>query len=107
VLACLIGFYLVRKSSRLSRAALAAAKARGKRLGGFRGRGTAADCARARQARTKSADARVADLAPVINDIRAGGAQSLRAIAAELNERGISAARGGEWSAALGPTCGR
>ena len=36
-----------------TRAALAAAKARGKRLGGFRGRaGTAADCAKARQAKS-------------------------------------------------------
>jgi hypothetical protein len=46
------------------------------------------------------ATARAADLAPVIEDIRAGGAQSLRSIAAELNGRGISAPRGGEWSAA-------
>ena len=46
------------------------------------------------------AAARAADLAPVISDIKAGGAQSLRSIAAELNERGISAPRGGEWSAA-------
>ena len=87
--------------SERTRAALAAAKARGKRLGGFRGRaGTATDCAKARQARTDSAAARAADLAPVIEDIRAGGAQSLRSIAAELNGRGISAPRGGEWSAA-------
>ena len=87
--------------SERTRAALVAAKARGKRLGGFRGRaGTATDCAKARQARTDSATARAADLAPVIEDIRAGGAQSLRSIAAELNGRGISAPRGGEWSAA-------
>lgn len=84
-----------------TRAALAAAKARGKRLGGFRGRpGTAADCAKARQARSASADARASDLAPVIKDIRAAGVKSLRAIAKELNGRGISAPRGGEWSAA-------
>jgi DNA invertase Pin-like site-specific DNA recombinase len=84
-----------------TRSALAAAKARGKQLGGFRGRaGTAADCAKARQARSASAHARAADLAPVIQDIRATGAQSLRAIAKELNGRGITAPRGGEWSAA-------
>ena len=75
-----------------TRAALAAAKARGKRLGGFRGRaGTAADCAKARQAKSLAAKSRAADLAPVIEDIRTAGANSLRSIAKELNERGISA----------------
>jgi DNA invertase Pin-like site-specific DNA recombinase len=87
--------------SERTRAALAAAKARGKRLGGFRGRaGTASDCAKARRARTDNAAARAADLAPIIEDIRASGAKSLRSIASELNGRGISAPRGGEWSAA-------
>ena len=82
------------------RAALAAAKARGKRLGGFRGRaGTAADCAKARRAKSLAAKSRAADLAPVIEDIRTAGANSLRSIAKELNERGISAPRGGIWSA--------
>jgi DNA invertase Pin-like site-specific DNA recombinase len=84
-----------------TRAALAAAKARGKRLGGFRGRaGTAADCAKARRARSAAANARAADLGVVIEDIKATGATSLRAIAKELNGRGISAPRGGEWSGA-------
>ena len=41
----------------------------------------------------------VAELAPVIADTRASGAVSLREIAAELNGRGIPAARGGAWSA--------
>jgi DNA invertase Pin-like site-specific DNA recombinase len=87
--------------SERTRAALAAAKGRGKRLGGFRGRvGTAADCAKARHARSDNANARAADLAPVIEDIKARGAKSLRSIAKQLNERGISAPRGGEWSAA-------
>ena len=84
-----------------TRAALAAAKARGKRLGGFRGRaGTAADCAKARRAKSLAATSRAADLAPVIEDIRTAGANSLRSIAKELNERGIFAPRGGVWSAA-------
>jgi DNA invertase Pin-like site-specific DNA recombinase len=79
-----------------TRAALAAAKARGKRLGGFRGRsGTAADCAKARRAKSLAAKSRAADLAPIIEDIRTAGANSLRSIAKELNERGISAPRGG------------
>jgi DNA invertase Pin-like site-specific DNA recombinase len=84
-----------------TRAALAAARARGKRLGGFRGRaGTAADCAKARRAKSLAAKSRAADLAPVIEDIRIAGAASLRSIAKELNGRGISAPRGGIWSAA-------
>jgi DNA invertase Pin-like site-specific DNA recombinase len=87
--------------SERTRAALAAAKARGTRLGGYRGRaGTATDCAKARQARSRIADARASDLAPVIEDIRAAGAKSLRAIGKELNARDISAPRGGAWSAA-------
>ncbi|MGD0188546.1 MAG: recombinase family protein [Roseiarcus sp.] len=36
---------------------------------------------------------------PIIADIRAGAAASLRAIAAELNSRGIPAVRGRKWSA--------
>src|SRR5262249_25642304 len=84
-----------------TRSALAAAKARGKRLGGFPcPAGAPPDCAKARQVRSAAAHARAADLAPVIQDIRATGAQSLRAIARELNGRGITAPRGGEWSAA-------
>jgi hypothetical protein len=42
---------------------------------------------------------RAADLMPVIDEIKAKGASSLREIAAALNERGIPAPRGGEWSA--------
>jgi hypothetical protein len=59
-----------------TRAALSAAKARGKRLGGFRGRaGTAADCAKARRAKSLAATSRAADLAPVIEDMRTGGCE--------------------------------
>lgn len=84
-----------------TRVALAAAKARGRRLGGFRGRaGTAADCAKARRARSMTADARAADLAPILDEIKANGACSLKDIARQLNAREISAPRGGEWSAA-------
>ena len=35
--------------------------------------------------------------APVVEDIRDGGAASLRAIAAELNTRGMLTRRGGRW----------
>jgi DNA invertase Pin-like site-specific DNA recombinase len=38
-------------------------------------------------------------IVPIIEDIRASGALNLRAIAAELNEREILTARGGQWHA--------
>jgi hypothetical protein len=42
----------------------------------------------------------MADLAPIVAELRAAGATSLRAIAAALNERGIQTPRGkGEWQA--------
>jgi DNA invertase Pin-like site-specific DNA recombinase len=86
--------------SERTKAALAAAKARGRKLGGFRGRaGTAADCAVARRSRSAKAAARAADLAPTVAEIRAAGAESLRAIAAGLNEQRIPAPRGGQWAA--------
>ncbi len=83
-----------------TKAALAAAKERGVKLGGARG-GVLKDKTRAAgsTAKTAKAAARAADLEPIIADIRAGGAASLRQIAAELNERGIPAPRGGAWSA--------
>jgi Recombinase len=50
----------------------------------------------------QEANARIAALlsAPVIAELKAAGATSLRAIAAGLNKRGIPTARGtGSWSA--------
>jgi DNA invertase Pin-like site-specific DNA recombinase len=80
-----------------TKAALARSK---KRLGGDRGfKPTAKASAKARAARAVRSDARAADLAPLITELRANGVTSLRAIAAALNDRGIEAARGGEWSA--------
>jgi hypothetical protein len=50
------------------------------------------------EARMKRADARAADLAPIITELKARGVTSLRAIAAALNEREISTPRGtGKW----------
>jgi hypothetical protein len=37
---------------------------------------------------------------PIIEEIRAGGATTLRAVADALNDRGIPTAMGGRWSAA-------
>jgi len=43
------------------------------------------------------ADCHAADVLPIVEDIRASGAMTLLAIAAELNERQILTARGGKW----------
>ena len=90
-----------RMISARTKAALAAAKARGTVLGGYRG-ATVDDAARAASIAVRSAKAadRASDLAPIVADIRAAGASSLREIAAGLNGRGVTAPRGGEWSAA-------
>jgi hypothetical protein len=44
-------------------------------------------------------DARAADLAPLVAELQASGARSLRVIAAGLNARGVKTPRGGEWLA--------
>jgi DNA invertase Pin-like site-specific DNA recombinase len=87
------------KSARI-KAALAAAKARGVRLGGNPGNLKRQDVGRARANAVQAAraDARAAQLAPVIAEIRANGRCGLRKIARALNERGITAPRGGTWS---------
>jgi Recombinase len=54
----------------------------------------------ARAVRVARAEARIADLAAIVVELRAAGA-SLQAIADSLNERGIPTARGvGAWGAA-------
>jgi DNA invertase Pin-like site-specific DNA recombinase len=84
-----------------TRAALAAAKARGVPLGGWRGRaGTCNDLARARATRTDKAVRRASDLSTTIQEIQQNGAQSFCAVAYALNQRGITAPRGGVWRAA-------
>jgi len=78
-----------------TKAALAAAKARGKRLGGCRGiqpSPEARDAGRAAQA-TRAAK-RASDIAPVIQNLRAAGHTTFRSIARALSERGIPTPRG-------------
>jgi DNA invertase Pin-like site-specific DNA recombinase len=84
-------------------AALAAAKRRGVKLGNpahldrrARLKGSVAG----NEVRSASAAQRAADLGPIVAELRAAGAGSLRALAAALNARQIPAARGGEWTAA-------
>jgi DNA invertase Pin-like site-specific DNA recombinase len=87
--------------SRRTKEALAAAKARGTKLGGLRGNphdllaGPAASAAK----RAMSAQARAVKVMRQIHVLRASGAVSLREIATGLNAAGITAPRGGEWGA--------
>ncbi len=85
-----------------TKAALAAAKARGKLLGGDRGVVPSAAAQEAgRAARQQRAAERAADLAPVIADLRSSGVVSLRRLALALTERGIPTPRGKQvWTAA-------
>jgi len=53
-----------------------------------------------RKARTARADARAAELAPIIAELRHAEATTLHAVATALNARGIPAAGGGAWKAA-------
>jgi DNA invertase Pin-like site-specific DNA recombinase len=84
-----------------TKAALAAAKVRGVKLGGDRGNfasiaalGPVASAA----VRVEKADKRAADVLPVIRQLRAEGA-SLRQVAVKLTEMRIPAPRGGDWEA--------
>ncbi len=88
-----------------TKAALAASKARGTRLGGrkvsakrFREIAAEGRVASA-EMRTMRASRRNEDLLPIIADVQLSGATSLRQIAAALTERGIPTSRGGNWSA--------
>jgi DNA invertase Pin-like site-specific DNA recombinase len=89
--------------SQRTKEALAAAKRRGVKLGWVNpqiARYAAKGAQIANAARTAEAAERRKHLLPIIEDIKAGGASSLRQIAAELNRREIPAPRQGLWSAA-------
>jgi DNA invertase Pin-like site-specific DNA recombinase len=83
-----------------TKAALAAAKARGQKLGnpGNLSNGKLGT-ERANAVKAEKADARATDLASIIREAKVNGATSLRAIADSLNDAGVPAARGGAWSA--------
>jgi DNA invertase Pin-like site-specific DNA recombinase len=85
-----------------TKAALAAAKARGVKLGGFRGRAaTVEDRALASRALVAKANARAQDLAPIIARLDPDGSLSLNELARRLNAEGLPTARGGTgWTAA-------
>lgn len=86
--------------SQRTKAALAAARARGVTLGNpanlsNREEGTR----RSSRARKEIATARARDLAPILLSLQGAGFVALRTIAEELNCRAVPAARGGAWSA--------
>jgi DNA invertase Pin-like site-specific DNA recombinase len=80
-----------------TKAALAAAKARGKKLGGPK---LAIAAKLGSKANKAAADRFAANVLPVILQVKASGATSLRAVAAALTARGVPTARGGDWNAA-------
>lgn len=84
--------------SERTREALAAAKARGIKLG--TNNLPDYDTSHiARAARTATANARAEDLRDIVTEIREQGATSLRAIAGELNARRIPTSRNKQWQA--------
>jgi DNA invertase Pin-like site-specific DNA recombinase len=83
--------------SQRTKAALAAAKARGQTLGNPN---LAEARAIAHAGLIAAADAHAEAVMPTIKEAQASGAKSLREIAAALNGRGIATARGGKWEAA-------
>ena len=80
-----------------TKVALAAAKARGVKLGGWRG-GAPRDTTAATAGVARKADAFAADVGPMATDMRRRGL-SLRQVAAEMTGRGIRTSRGGAWTA--------
>ncbi len=81
--------------SERTKAALAAKKASGARLGNPRNIAHAGALGRGIQ--TAAADEFVAGLMPVVQAIRNTGATTLEAMSQALNQRGIRSARGGKW----------
>ena len=72
-----------------TKAALAASKARGKKLGGFQGQaGTVKDTARARAARALKATQQVWSIAPTIDHVDRDRTASPRGVARALNDEG-------------------
>jgi DNA invertase Pin-like site-specific DNA recombinase len=81
--------------SERTRAALAAAKARGKRLGTPDPKGAVERMGAALRAKTVGF---AANVLPIIREVQASGYISHNAIAGQLNVRKISTARGGQWT---------
>jgi DNA invertase Pin-like site-specific DNA recombinase len=87
--------------SKRTKEALAAAKARGVRLGNPNGADALRRAGRGNEASVstirRAADEHARNLRPVIVSLATEGTASLGAIAAALNERGMLTPRGGQW----------
>jgi DNA invertase Pin-like site-specific DNA recombinase len=83
--------------SQRTRAALAAKKAAGARLGNPTNLSEASILGAV--ANAAQADRHAANIAPIVREIQATGGKTLREIADALNTRGIRTARGGSWYA--------
>ncbi len=77
-----------------TKAALAAKKAQGVKLGNPR---AAAAAVKAHAANRAGADQFASNVLPIVRDIQASGLTTLRDLAGALNARGIRTARGGAW----------
>ena len=77
-----------------TKAALAAKKAQGVKLGNPR---AAAAAVKAHAANRAGADQFASNVLPIVREIQASGLTTLRDIAGALNARGIRTARGGAW----------
>jgi DNA invertase Pin-like site-specific DNA recombinase len=81
--------------SERTKAALAAAKARGTRLGTPDPKGAVKRMGAALKAKASQF---AANVTPIIRDIQAAGYTSRNAIAGQLNDRKVATARGGQWT---------
>jgi DNA invertase Pin-like site-specific DNA recombinase len=88
-----------RNISDRTKAALQAAKARGKKLGAPK-RALAKARVLGAAGNRREADRFAANLRPIIEQVKATGITSLRGVASALTARGVPTARGGTWNAA-------
>lgn len=82
--------------SERTKAALAAKKAQGVKLGNPR---LAENLGRGQATQRSDADAFAANVLPIVREIQAAGISKLADIAGALNARGVRTARGGDWHA--------